>query len=178
MPDGPFAQSFCKGLGAIDVGVCRIQSRRKQVFSESPARPVHDENRETPALAFGAHGDDLLLAGQAPFSPKGSPFDKASLGMSFGNVDEKMTDLTHDSVLVWAIEVSLAGASQTWHYGFHQRSVSFEATCCLQISLSCKYPRFAIEIDSILSHYDWTLTQIGMVATHDEVTQSCCDLDK
>jgi hypothetical protein len=61
---------------------------------------VYEENRETLALVFGAHGDDLLLAGQAPFSPKGSLSEKTSLGTSFGNVDEKTTDLTHDPVLV------------------------------------------------------------------------------
>jgi hypothetical protein len=82
-----------------------------------------------------------------------------------------MTDLKHDPGLVWGIEASLAGAPQTWHYGFYQHSVSLEETCCLQISLSCEYPRFAVEIDSILSHYYWTLTQLGMVATHDGVTK-------
>jgi hypothetical protein len=141
------------------------------VFPESPARPAHEENKETLALAFCTHGDDSLLAIQAPFSPKGSLPEKTSLRTSFGNVDEKMTDLKHDPVLVWGIEVSLAGAPQTWHYGFYQHSVSLEVTCCLQISLSCEYPRFAVEIDSILSHYYWTLTQLGMVATHDEVTK-------
>lgn len=141
------------------------------MFPEPPAKPAHEENKETLALAFGAHGDDLLRAGQAPFSPRGSPLEKTSLRTSFGNVDEKMTDLIHDPVLVWAIEVSLAGAPQTWHYGLYQRSVSLEATYCLQIGLSCKYPRLAIEKDSILSHYDRTLTQLGMVATHDEVTK-------
>ena len=132
---------------------------------------MHEENKETLALAFGAHSYDLLLAIQAPFSPKCFLPEKMSLRTSFDNVDEEMTDLTHDPVLAWAIEASLAGVPQAWHYGFYQHSVSLEATCCLQISLSCKYPRFAIEIDSILSHHNWTLTQLGMVATHDEVTK-------
>ena len=93
MPDEPFAQSFCKVLDAIDVDVCRMQSRRRYVFPESPA------NKETLALAFCSHGHDLLLEIQAPFSPKYSLPEKTSLRSSFGNVDEKMTDLIHDPVL-------------------------------------------------------------------------------
>ena len=96
MPDEPFPQSFCKALDAIDVDVCRMQPRRRYVFSESPARRVHEDNKETLALAFGAHSYDLL---QAPFSPKYSLPEKTSLRSSFGNVDEKMTDLIHDPVL-------------------------------------------------------------------------------
>ena len=132
---------------------------------------MHEENKETLALAFGAHSYDLLLAIQAPFSPKCFLPEKTSLRASFDDIDEKMTDLIHNPVLAWAIEASLAGVPQAWHYGFYQHSVSLEATCCLQISLSCKYPRFAIEINSILSHHNWALTQLGMVATHDEVTK-------
>src|SRR2546421_8876971 len=63
MPDEPFVQSFCKALDAIDADVCRMQSRRRYAFPESPARRVHEENKdETLALAFGAHSYDLLLA--------------------------------------------------------------------------------------------------------------------
>ena len=77
---------------------------------------MYEENKETLALAFGAHGDGLLLAIEAPFSPKDSLPEKMSLRASFGNVDEKMTD-SQDPGLIWATEVSLAGAPQTWHYG-------------------------------------------------------------
>jgi hypothetical protein len=171
MPGEPFAQSFCKALGAIDVGVCMVHSRRKYVSRESPARRVHEENKETLAPAFDAHAHDLLLAIQAPFFPKYSLSVKASLRTSFGNVGRGVTDSIHDPALAWAVEASLAGAPQAWHYRFYQHSVSLEATCCLQISLSCKYPRFAIEINSIFSHHNWALTQLGMVATHDEVTK-------
>ena len=113
MPDEPFAQSFCKDLDAIDVDVYRTQSRRKKVFPELSARPVHDENKEALALAFGGHGNDKLLAIQAPFSVKDSLPEKTSLRTSPDNVGEEMTDLMHDPVLVWAIEASLAGAPQT-----------------------------------------------------------------
>jgi hypothetical protein len=150
-------------------GVYRIQSRRKHAFRGLSARLLGEMDKEIPAPVSAADCYDLLQTSRAPSSSKGFLPEMTCPTTSSADAAPMVTDLMHVRPLTWAFLVSLPGAQRRWAFAFGQHDIRLKRSCCLQIGFSGQYPRFAIEIKSIFGHRHWTLTQLVVIARHDEI---------